>query len=195
MTVGELAYITQGLPRWQATSLVGSGTFLWVVVPEVDAKESGKGSVKTFILKNAWQSCAQMVESTIYEMIYSASTESTLYLTNLDGVAQFIEGGDIFDPQRANTRVKVSSHRRGFRKPIDENDDLVLHQLVLASHGRMLYEFVTFSQLMCAAKKMNSSMRNRLSLCSSLTILQDFRHFMSAVLFTGTSVTVTCFLV
>ena len=193
--VGESAYIMQGLPHWQATSLVGSRTFLWVVVPEVNAKESGKGSVKTFILNNAWQSCAQMVKSTIYEMIYSASTESTSSLTNLDGIAQFIEGRDILDPQRAHTRVKVSSHHRGFRKPIDENNDLILHQLVLASHGRMLYKFVTFSQLMCAAKKMNSGMHNRLSLCSSLTILQDFRHFMSAVLFTGTSVMVTCFLV
>jgi hypothetical protein len=77
---------------------------------------------------------------------------------NLDGVAQFVEGGDIFDPQQPNEMIKVSSHRKGFGKPINENDDPVLHRLVLASHGRKLYEFETFSELMRGAKKMNSGM-------------------------------------
>jgi hypothetical protein len=31
VTVGGSTYITQGLPLWQSTSLVGRGTFVWVV--------------------------------------------------------------------------------------------------------------------------------------------------------------------
>jgi hypothetical protein len=36
--VGGLAYVTQGLPLWQLTSLVGCGTLVWIVVVEVDAE-------------------------------------------------------------------------------------------------------------------------------------------------------------
>ena len=88
-------------------------------------------------------------------MIYNASNQSTSDLTSLDGVAEFVEGGDIFDPQQPNEIIKVSSHRKGFGKPINKDDDPVLHRLVLASHGRKLYEFKTFPQLMRAAKRMN----------------------------------------
>ena len=190
--VGGSAYITQGLPLWQSSSLVGRGTFVWVAVLGADAEESGKGSAKTFILKNAWRACARLAESTVYKMLYSATTESTSSLTNLDGVARFVEGGDIYDPQQPNDVVKVSSHRKGFGKPVDENDDPVLHRLVLASHGRMLYEFETFAQLMRAAMKMNSGTYSKVSLCFPLTLLQDFGHFMIVVLFMGTSVSVTC---
>ena len=190
--VGGSAYITQGLPLWQSSSLVGRGTFVWVAVLETDAEESGKGSVKTFILKNAWRAHARLAESTVYKMLSSATTESTSSLTNLDGVAQFVEGGDIYDPQQPNEVVKVSSHRKGFGQPIDENDDPVLHRLVLASHGRKLYEFETFTQLMLAAKKMSSGTRSRFYLRFFLTLLQDFGHFMTVVLLTGTSVSVIC---
>ena len=158
--VGRSSYITQGLPLWQCSSLVGQGTFVWVAVLEVGGEESSKGSVKTFILKNAWRAHARLAESTVYKMLYSATTESTSSLTNLDGVAQFVEGGDIYDPQQPLEAVKVSSHRKGFGKPVDKNDDPVLHRLVLASHGRKLYEFDTFSQLMLAAKKMSSGTRS-----------------------------------
>ena len=193
--VGGSAYITQGVPLWQSTSLVGRGTFVWVAVLEVDAEESGKGSVKTFILKNAWRACARLAESTIYKMISSATTESTSSLTNLDGVAQFVEGGDIYDPQELNEVVKVSSHRKGFGKPIDENNNPVLHRLVLATHGRMLYEFETFPQLMLAAMKMSSGTRSHFPLRLLLTLLQDFGHFMTVVSLMGTLVWVTCSLV
>jgi hypothetical protein len=186
--VGQLTYITQGLPLWQSTSLVGRGTFVWVVVVEVNTDQSGKGNAKSFILKNAWRACARLPESTVYKMLYSAAKESTSHLTDLDGVAEFVEGGDIFDPQEPNEVIKVSSHRKGFGKPINENDDPVLHRLVLASHGRKLYEFVTFSQLMRAAKKMNNGTPSGFVQCSLLTPLQVFGHFMIAVLFTGTSV-------
>ena len=158
--VGGSAYITQGLPLWQSSSLVGRGTFVWVAVLEVGGEESGKGNVKTFILKKAWRAHTRLAESTVYKMLYSATTESTSSLTNLDGVAQFVEGGDIYDPQQPLEAVKVSGHRKGFGKPVDKNDDPVLHRLVLASHGRKLYEFDTFSQLMLAAKKMSSGTRS-----------------------------------
>jgi len=101
-------------------------------------------------------------------MLYSA-TEATSHLTGLGGVAQFVEGGDIFDPQEPNEVIKVSSHRKGFGPAINENDDPVLHRVVLASHGRKLYEFVTFSQLMRAAKNMNSGMPSRIIQRSLLT--------------------------
>ena len=195
VTVGGSAYITKGLPLWQSTGLVGRGTFVWTVELEVDGEQSGKGRARTFILKNAWRACARLAESTIYKMLSSAMEESTSGLTNLDGVAKFVDGGDIYDPQQPNEMVKVSSHRKGFGGPIDENDDPVLHRLVLASHGRKLYEFTTFSQLMRAAKKMNCGTFGRFSLRLPLTVLQDFGHFMTVVLFTGTSVLVTCSLV
>jgi len=192
VTAGGSTYITQGLPLWQSTSLVGRGTFVWVVVLDVDAEESGKGRAKSFILKNAWRACGRLAESTVYKMLYSAREESTMRFTDLDGIAQFVEGGDIFDPQQPNEVIKVSSHRKGFGAPINENDDPVLHRLVLASHGRKLYEFVTFSQLMRAAKKMNSGTLNIFTQRSLLMLFQDFGHFMNVVLFTGTSASVTC---
>ena len=65
----------QGLPLWQSSSLVGRGTFVWVVTLEVGDEESGKGSVKTFILKNAWRAQARLAESTVYKMLYSATSD------------------------------------------------------------------------------------------------------------------------
>ena len=195
VTVGELAFITKGLPLWQSTGLVGRGTFVWEVVLEADGEQSGKGRARTFILKNAWRACARLAESTVYKMIYSAVEESTSGLTNLDGVAKFVDGGDVYNPQQPNEMVKVSSHRKGFGGPINENDDPVLHRLVLSSRGRKLYEFTTFSQLMRAAKEMNCGTLGRFSLRSPLTISQDFGHSMTVALFMGTSVSVTCSLV
>ena len=192
VTVGASTYITQGLPFWQSTSLIGRGTFVCVVVLEGDVNECDEGRVKTFILKNAWRACARLAESTIYKMIYSATTESALDLTDLDGVARFVDGGDIFDPQEPNEVIKMSSHRRGFGRPIDENDDPVLHRLVLASHGRKLYEFVSFSQLMRAAKTMSKGTLSRFAYHSFLTLFQDFVHCTNVVLFMVTSVSGTC---
>jgi hypothetical protein len=51
--------------------------------------------------------------------------------------------------------------------------------------------FVAFSQLMRAAKKMNSGALSRFHQRSPLTLLQYFGHFMTVVLFTGVSVSVT----
>ena len=192
VTVGESTYITQGLPLWQSTSLIGRGTFVWVVVRAADAKPSGKDKAKTFILKNAWRACARLAESTVYKMLNSETKESTSHLTDLDGIAQFVQGGDMYDPQHPNDVIKMSSHRKGFGKPINENDDPVLHRLVLASHGRKLYEFATFSELMRAAKKMNSGTLNRFDQRASLTLFKDFELFMSVGSFTEISVSVTC---
>ena len=159
VTVGGSAYITQGLPLWKSTGLVGRGTFVHAVVLDVDR-------ARTFNLKNAWREYARLAESTVYKMLYSATEESTSGLTNLDGIAKFVDGGDVYDPQQPNEMVKVSSHREGFGGPINENDNPVLHRLVPASHGWKLYEFTTFSQLMRAAKKMSSGTHGIFSLCS-----------------------------
>jgi len=190
--VGGSAYITQGLPLWQSTSLVGRGTFVWKVVLEEGDEQSGKGSTKIFILKNAWRAYARLAESTVYKMIYSATKELTSHLTNLDGVAQFVDGGDVFDSQLPNEVIKVSSHRKGFGKPISEEDDPILHRLVLSSHGCRLNEFATFSQLMRAAKKINSGPLCRFDQRPPLTLFQDSKHFMNAVSLTGISVSATC---
>ena len=128
-------------------------------------------------------------------MIYNATKEPTSHLTDLDGVAQIVDGGDIFDPQLLNEVIKVSSHRKGFGKPVNEKNDPVLHRPVLAGHGRKLYEFVTFSQLMHAAKKMNNGMLSIFAQHFFLTPFQDFGHFMTVVLFMGILVLATCFLV
>jgi hypothetical protein len=168
--VGGSTYITQGLPLWQSTSLVGRGTFVCVVVLE-DHEQCGEGGAKSFILKNAWRACARLAESTVYKMLYNVAEESTAHLTDLDGVAQFVEGGDIFNPQQPNEVIKVSSHRKGFGKPTNKDDDPVLHRLVLASHGRKLYEFVTFSELMLGAKKMCSGTASAFIKCSMLMLL------------------------
>ena len=192
VTVGESTYITQGLPLWQSTSLIGRGTFVWVVVRAADAKQSGKDKAKTFILKNAWRACARLAESTVYKMLNSEAKESTSHLTDLDGIAEFIQGGDMYDPQHPNDVIKMSSHRKGFGKRINENDDPVLHRLVLASHGRKLYEFATFSELMRAAKKMNSGTLIIFDRRSPLILFQDFELFMSAGLSTEISVSGTC---
>jgi hypothetical protein len=178
--VGGSTYITKGLPLWQSTSLVGRGTFVCVVVRE-DDEQSGTGGAKSFILKNAWRACARLAESIVYQMISSAPKESTAHLTDLDGVAQFVEGGDILDPLHPNEMIKVSSHRKGFGKSVNQDDDPVLHRLVLASHGRKLYEFSTFSQLMRGAKKMNSGAASIFTHCFLLTLFQVFGHFMSVV--------------
>ena len=92
-----------------AISLVDCGTFLWFVVLEVDARESGNGSVKTFILKTAWRPCARLAESTIHEMIYSGMTESTSYLTNLDGVAVCRRRGYLRPPTAKQEGQSVES--------------------------------------------------------------------------------------
>ena len=44
-----------------------------------------------------------------------------------------------------NEVIKMSSHHQGFGRPINESDDPVLHRFVLASHGRKLYEFVSYA--------------------------------------------------
>ena len=36
----------------------------------------------------------------------------------------------------------MSSHRKGFGKPINVKDGPVLYRLVLASHGHKLYDFI-----------------------------------------------------
>ena len=174
VTVGRSTYITKGLPLWQSTSLVGRGTFVWVVILEVDAKQPGKGKFKAFILKNAWRACARFAESTVYKMLWSAPEELTSHLTDLDGVAQFVEAGDMFDPQQPNDVIKVSNPRKGFGEPVNDADDPVLHRLVLTSHGRKLYEFENFSQFMRGAKKMNRCMPCMFVERSLLTSLQDF---------------------
>ena len=191
-TVGESTYITQGLPLWQSTSLVGRGTFVWVVVRAADAKPSGEDTAKALILENTWRACARLAKSTVYMVLNSEAKGPTSHLTDLDDIAQFVQGGDMHDPQHPNDVIKISSHRKGFGKPINENDDPVLHRLVLASHGRKLYEFATFSELMRAAKKMNSGTLIRFDQRSSPTLFQDFELFMSVGLFTETSVSVTC---
>ena len=88
--VGGSAYITQGLPLWQASGLVGGGTSVWIVVLEVDAKKFGKGRSRTFILKHAWQACVRLAESAVYKMLNSAAEELISGLTNMDGVAQSV---------------------------------------------------------------------------------------------------------
>jgi hypothetical protein len=178
--VGDTAYITKGLPLWQSTSLVGRGTFVWAVVREDDAEKYGEDKAESFILKNAWRACARLAESTVYKMLFSVTEESTSHLPDLDGVAKFVSGGDVVDPQLPNEVVKVSSHREGFGKPVNKDDDPVLHRLVLASRGRKLYEFTTFSQLMCAAKQMSSGTTSKFILCSMLTHFQVFVRFMNA---------------
>jgi hypothetical protein len=190
--VGGSTYITQGVPLWQSTSLVGRGTFVWVVKRKVNGEQDGKGGAEAFILKNAWRACARLAESTVYKMLYSATQESTSHLTNLDGVAKFLDGGDVFDPTQPNDVIKVSNHRKGFGKPINENDDPVLHRLVLASHGRKLYEFGTFSQLMRAAKQMSSGTLSGFDQSFPLTCFQDFGPFMTEVSLMGISVSATC---
>ena len=55
--------------------------------------------------ENAWRAQARLSESTtVYEILSSATTESTSSLTDLDGVAQFVEGGDIYEPDPAAKR-------------------------------------------------------------------------------------------
>ena len=102
----------------------------------------------------------------------------------MDGVAQFVEGRDAFDPPQPNEVTRASSHREGFGKLVGKDDDPALHRLVLASHGRKLYEyeFATFPQPMLGAKKMNSGTLFR----SVLMLFQVFWPFMSVVLFMGT---------
>ena len=159
--VGASRYITQGLPLWQSISLVDRGTFVCVVALEADVNRSDDGRVKTFILKNAWRVCARLAGTTVYKIIYSTTSELTSELTDLDGVARFVDGGGVFDPQKPNEVIKMSGHRRGSGAPINEDDNSVLHRLFLSSHGRKLYEFVSFSQLMRAAKKMSKGTLNR----------------------------------
>ena len=195
VTVGGSTYTTRGLPLWQSTSLVGRGTFVWVVELEAGTEESGKAKAKSFILKNAWRASARLAESTIYKMIWSAPEELNSHLTDLDGVARFVEGGDVFDPHQPNEVIKVSGHRKGFGNPVNEADDPVLHRLVLASYGRKLYEFANFSELMRGAKKMNSGMPGTFVERSLLIIFQDFGPFMNVESFMGTSALVTSSLV
>jgi len=186
VTVGGTAYTTKRPPLWQSTSLVGRGTFVWVVVREDDAKKFGEDKSKSFILKNAWRACARLAESTVYKMLRSATEGPTSHLSDLDGVAQFVEGGDVIDPQQLNEVIKVSSHRRGFGELVNTNDDPVLHRLVLASYGRKLDKFETFSELMRGAKKMSSGTMTRFFQGSMLRIFQVFARFMNVASLTVT---------
>jgi hypothetical protein len=102
-------------------------------VLEVDAGRSGEDRAKFFIQKSAWRKRARLAEWTVYKMLCSATKDSTSHLIDLDGAA-----GDIFDPHQQNEVIKVLSHRKRFGTPINENDDSVLHRLVLAGHGRKL---------------------------------------------------------
>ena len=76
--VGGSAYIMQGLPLRQSSSLVGRGTFVWVATLEVGDEESGKGSIKTFILKNAWRAQQRWLPCLYRPLILSIFTTSTL---------------------------------------------------------------------------------------------------------------------
>jgi hypothetical protein len=97
----------------------------------------------------------RLAKSTVYKILFHGTQESLPGLPSLDGIAQFVEGGDVFDSEDpSNNVIKVSGYRRGFGNPIKEIDDPVLHRLVLASRGRKLYEYETFSQLMKGTKKM-----------------------------------------
>ena len=73
-----------------------------------------------------------------------------------------------------NGMVKMSSHRKGFGRPINENDDPVLHRLVLSSHGRKLNEFVTFYSTHARSQEDEHW-------CAHLTLFQDPEHLMNAV--------------
>jgi len=53
---------------------------------------------------------------------------------------RLIECGDSFDPQLPSEVIKSSSHRKGFGKPINEDED------ALAGHRRKLYDFATIPQ-------------------------------------------------
>jgi Fungal protein kinase len=154
--VGDSMYVTKGVPLWQSTGLVGRGTFVWVVYldEEPGSHKGNKHRSVPLIMKNAWRASGRLAESTVYKMLFNGAQESLPELPSLDGVAQFVEGGDIFDLENPNNNViKVSGHRQGFGNPIKELDDPVLHRLVLASRGRKLYEYETFSQLMKGTKK------------------------------------------
>ena len=122
----------------------------------VDAEQSGEGKARSFIPKNAWRTCTRLAEVAVYKMLCAAAKKPTSHLTKLDGVAQFVEGGDVFDPLQPNEVTRASNHREGFGKLVKKDDDPALQRLVLASHGRKLYEVATFSPPMFGAKKINS---------------------------------------
>ena len=154
--VGDSMYVTNSVPIWQSTGLVGRGTFVWVVHLDEDPEnhKMDKYRVVPLIMKNAWRASGRLAESTVYKMLFSRRKDSLPELPPLDGVAEFIEGGDVFDLETPNNIIKVSGHRQGFGNPIKEIDDPVLHRLVLASRGHKLYEYKSFSQLMKGTKKM-----------------------------------------
>ncbi|KAI0648845.1 hypothetical protein C8Q79DRAFT_478725 [Trametes meyenii] len=120
---------TYGPPLWSSHSLLGRGTS---VHRAVHVSKS-----RPVILKNAWRSASRKHESFYYECIrqfYATPGESVP-----PGLAQFLVGGDVLEPQTGQW-LSVGAFRRGGPFAIDAKDDVGLHRVVLDDYGKSLWQ-------------------------------------------------------
>ncbi|CAL1710434.1 unnamed protein product [Somion occarium] len=136
LTGPNARYNTVGSPIWSSLSLLGRGTSVWYV-------KDPTGVRKKVVMKSAWRAGSRTPESSIYEYLKQT-------LKNLDGIAAFVEGLDVYLDQQTPMRVQNLRIAR-FNYPvagtvaetIPFDEDPVLHRLILASVGKPLWEYET----------------------------------------------------
>ena len=162
--VGESAYYTNGYPIWQSVSLQGRGTWVFEATKEDNPNPDPN---ECLVLKNAWRASGRLPESTLYGIIDKLQERDEI--PTLRCVAEFVDGGDVMIGEEnqqdiptnssdikegvVNQQVamRVSSHR-GFVEDAESNPhNPTLHRVVLATRGKSMVAYKSFTDLLNAA--------------------------------------------
>lgn len=135
-------WCTVGPPIWSSISLLGRGTMVW----HVRRYNANQLHGPVMVLKTAWRSSKRDPESSIYEAISGRHP----------GLANYLIGGDVFDPRRV-LPVRDASHHdktvisvcslRG-NPPHDGAATSILHRLIMRSVGKPLWEYKSDLELL-----------------------------------------------
>jgi len=114
------SWVTYGPPLFVSISFLGRGTSVWYVT----------GPHGRSILKVAWRDALRKSESDIYSLVGAGHP----------GVARFLDGGDVLYPSQAGRAIKIGiSHIRN--RQVMDQDNRVLHRVLMEPVGRMLWDF------------------------------------------------------
>ena len=130
-------FLTIGKPIWVSFSLLGRGTFVWLVAD----KETGE----VFIVKTSWRRPDMVAESDVYESIKG----------HHPALSVFECGGDVLFPQSSNCYISVQQLRQpGLENSCSQvtDGDIVLHRLFMKSYGRPITEWTSYKELLEAVR-------------------------------------------
>ena len=170
--VGRNAYHTYGFPIWQSVTLQGRGTWVFGATKEDSPNPDPR---ECLVLKNAWRASGRLPESTLYGIINKLKERDNM--PTLRCVAEFVDGGDVMigeDTQQdipttssdirggvVNQRVamQVSSHRQFVEDAESNPHNPTLHRVVLATRGKSMVSYTSFTELLRAAECAAEGMR------------------------------------